>query len=165
MNGGSKYQPLQDYLEQCGRSEVTLSFAAIERLMPEGLPPTARTQRAWWSNRSKGALQATAWMQAGFLVKQLDLMQETVTFCKPASVYAPPQADGTVQWTADLIRAFRRHMGVTQAQLAQELGIRQQTVSEWERGIYLPTRATSKHLSLVADKVQFPYTDNSRQSH
>jgi DNA-binding XRE family transcriptional regulator len=161
MAGGSKYKPLQIYLEQSDRPEVTLSFQVIETLIGEALPPTARTQRAWWSNRSKGALQATAWMNAGFLVKQLDLDQEIVIFSKPAPVYAVPQADGTVQWTADLVRALRRHMGVTQAQFARELGIRQQTVSEWEKGVYAPTRATSNHLSLVAEKVQFAYTTDS----
>jgi DNA-binding transcriptional regulator YiaG len=49
-------------------------------------------------------------------------------------------------------------MGLTQAQFAEELGVRQQTVSEWEQGLYAPTRATAKHLTLVAERAEFIYS-------
>ncbi len=65
--------------------------------------------------------------------------------------------DDTLQWNSELIRALRLHMGLTQAGMAKELGVRQQTVSEWEKGIYTPTRASSKHLTLVAEKAAFRY--------
>jgi len=157
--GGSKYQALLAYLSRSDRLQVTLTFAEIEALMGEALPPSARSKRGWWSNRSKGALQASAWMNAGYMVSALDLTQEAVTFQKPPQVYLVQCIDGTVQWNSDLIRALRNHMGLTQTELARELGVRQQTVSEWEKGIYTPTRATSKHLTLVAEKNAFRYEE------
>lgn len=164
MKGGSKYQPLQDYLSQSERSPVTLTFAAIETLLGTSLPASARTNRAWWSNRSKGALQAAAWIQAGYTVKELDLAAEQVTFHKPPDVYKVQRVNNVVQWNGELVRALRHHMGMTQAELATELGVRQQTVSEWEKEVYAPTRASAKHLMLVAEKANFKYeADQSRE--
>jgi DNA-binding transcriptional regulator YiaG len=48
-------------------------------------------------------------------------------------------------------------MGLSQSQFAEELGVRQQTISEWETSAYEPNRATSKHLNLVAEKAGFKY--------
>lgn len=155
--GESKYQPLLAYLRQSDQLQVTLTFTEIETLLGERLPPSARSKRGWWSNRSKGALQATAWMSAGFLVEALDLESEQVTFTKPPQVYRVQCINDTLQWDNELIRALRLHMGLTQAEMAKKLGVRQQTVSEWEKGIYTPTRASSKHLTLVAEKAAFRY--------
>lgn len=154
MKGRSKYQQLLEYLRRIDQREVTLTFAQIELLMNETLPDSARFKRAWWSNRSKGALQASAWMEAGYLVEKLDLDEECVTFRKRTG-YTVQRVGETVQWNSDLIKALRFHMSLTQGQLAQELGVRQQTVSEWENGVYVPTRATSKHLTLVAEQAGF----------
>jgi DNA-binding transcriptional regulator YiaG len=155
--GGSKYQPLLDALRQSEQAHVTLTFAAIEALLCEALPPSARSKRGWWSNRSKGALQATAWMSAGYLMAAIDLDNEQVTFTKPPEVYRVQRINDTLQWNSELIRALRLHMGLSQADMAKELGVRQQTVSEWEKGVYAPTRASSKHLTLVAEKAAFRY--------
>ncbi|MFC2059332.1 helix-turn-helix transcriptional regulator [Chloroflexota bacterium] len=35
-----------------------------------------------------------------------------------------------VQWNADAVRGLRRHMGLTQQELASEMGVRQQTISD-----------------------------------
>ncbi len=48
-------------------------------------------------------------------------------------------------------------MGLSQAELAAELGVRQQTISEWETGMYQPKRAMSKLLTLVAERAGFTY--------
>jgi DNA-binding transcriptional regulator YiaG len=157
IKGGSKYQPLLDYLRRSDRLQVTLTFAEIERLMGAVLPPSARQKRTWWSNRRKGALQATAWTDAGYVVSELDLEQEQVTFQKPPAIYKVRQVEGTVQWDGELVKALRQHMGLTQAQFAKQLGVRQQTVSEWEKGVYSPTRASSNHLTLFAEKAAFEY--------
>lgn len=154
---GSKYQPLLDVLRQSDRAYVTLTFAEIEALLGEALPPSARSKRGWWSNRSKGALQATAWMTAGYLVEAIDIDGEQVTFTKPPQVYKVQCINDTLQWNSELIRALRLHMGLSQVDMAKELGVRQQTVSEWEKGVYTPTRASSKHLTLVAEKAAFRY--------
>ncbi|MBI2919075.1 MAG: helix-turn-helix domain-containing protein [Chloroflexi bacterium] len=64
---------------------------------------------------------------------------------------------GPPRWHPDSIRALRRHLGLTQQQLAQEMGIRQQTVSEWETGLYAPRGASARLLSLVAERAGFAY--------
>ncbi len=157
MKGQSKYQPLLEYLQRSDRPEITLTFPEIETLMGETLPESARNQKRWWGNRSKGALQASAWMNAGYVVEEVDLAKECVTFRKPASGYKTQPAAQIFQWNSNSIKALRLQMGLTQSQLAEELGVRQQTVSECENGMYQPTRATSKYLSLVAEKVGFKY--------
>jgi DNA-binding transcriptional regulator YiaG len=61
------------------------------------------------------------------------------------------------EWDAEKIRALRDHLGLTQQQLAEELGVRQQTISEWEVGVYEPRRSTSKYLNLIAERAGFTY--------
>lgn len=159
IKGESKYQPLLEYLQRCDRPQVTLTFAEIETLIGEPLPDSAHKRRGWWSNRKKGGLQASAWIDADYTVQAIDLSAKQVTFSKPPPVYKVQRIDGTVQWNGELIRALRQHMGMTQTELARELGVRQQTVSEWEKGIYNPTRATSNYLTLVAEKAAFQYEE------
>ncbi len=153
---GSKYQPLQDHLRRVNQPEVILSFAEIERLMGEPLPASARDRKAWWSNRS-GGLQARAWMEADYLVESVDLTQTTVTFRKPPTIYTVERDGDIVLWNGELIKAFRRHLKLSQTEFADLLGVHQATVSQWENHAYLPTTATSKYLSLVAERSNFSY--------
>jgi len=62
-----------------------------------------------------------------------------------------------VDWNAKRIRALRQHLGLTQQELATELGTRQQTISEWERGMYKPRGASSTLLTIVAERASFKY--------
>jgi len=61
------------------------------------------------------------------------------------------------QWDAEHIRALRHHLGLTQRGLADRLGTRQQTISEWEQGMYKPRGASSTLLSIVAERAEFRY--------
>jgi DNA-binding transcriptional regulator YiaG len=54
-------------------------------------------------------------------------------------------------------------MACTQGKLAQDLGVRQQTVSEWETGLYRPRGASRAMLSLVAERARFPYRASSQE--
>ncbi len=60
-------------------------------------------------------------------------------------------------WNAGQVRALRQHLGLSQAALSVELGVRQQTVSEWETGAYQPRGASARLLTLLAERVAFPY--------
>jgi DNA-binding transcriptional regulator YiaG len=62
-------------------------------------------------------------------------------------------------WDAQRVKALRRHLGYTQQQLSDELGTRQQTVSEWETGMYQPRGASARLLSLIAERAGFRYAD------
>jgi len=61
------------------------------------------------------------------------------------------------QWSKEEVRALRQHLNLTQARLAEELGTRQQTISEWEKGMYRPRGASSTLLSIVAEHSGFTY--------
>ena len=157
MTPGSKYQSLNTYLRQQHQDTVTLTFTAIEAMLGIPLPPSARTQRAWWSNRSRGAVQAQAWMAAGYHVQTVDLAAEQVTFHKPGQIYTVQREGDTVLWDGELVKALRHHLGLSQAELADKLGMRQQTISDWETNAYIPRRSTSKFLTLIAEKNSFTY--------
>jgi len=61
------------------------------------------------------------------------------------------------QWNKEEVRALRQHLNLTQARLAEELGTRQQTISEWENGMYRPRGASATLLSIVAERSGFTY--------
>ncbi len=157
MKAGSKYFPLFAHLQQAAGAPVTLTFSQIEQLLRTSLPGSARARAGWWSNRSQGAVQAAAWMDAGYHVVAVDLQAETVRFDKAQLTYTVEKSGDTVLWNSGMIKALRQHMNLSQGELAEELGVRQQTISEWETGAYAPSRATSKHLGLVAERAGFAY--------
>jgi len=59
------------------------------------------------------------------------------------------------EWDARTIRALRAYLGWSQSTLARDLGIRQQTVSEWETGMYKPRGASVTILNLLARTAEF----------
>ncbi|OGO02156.1 MAG: hypothetical protein A2Y72_02140 [Chloroflexi bacterium RBG_13_53_26] len=62
-----------------------------------------------------------------------------------------------LRWDSEQIRALRQHLGFTQQQMADELGTRQQTISEWETGMYEPRGTSSTLLTMIAEKASFDY--------
>jgi transcriptional regulator with XRE-family HTH domain len=67
-----------------------------------------------------------------------------------------------VYWDSAGIRALRSHLGMTQQELADELGMRQQTISEWETGVYSPRGSTATLLSIIAERANFAYRASRR---
>ena len=61
------------------------------------------------------------------------------------------------QWDSQRIQNLRRHLGLTQRELAERLGTRQQTISEWETGMYKPRGASATLLSIIAERAKFKY--------
>ena len=61
------------------------------------------------------------------------------------------------QWNRETIHALRDHMKLTQREMADELGTRQQTISEWEKGLYKPRGASATLLNIVAERARFKY--------
>lgn len=59
------------------------------------------------------------------------------------------------QWDKGDIRALRQHLGLTQAAMAEEIGSRQQTISEWETGMYQPRGASATLLGIIAERSGF----------
>lgn len=63
-----------------------------------------------------------------------------------------------INWNSQRIQALRQHLKLTQRELAERLGTRQQTISEWETGMYQPRGASATLLSIVAEQSRFKYT-------
>jgi DNA-binding transcriptional regulator YiaG len=163
-----KYQALFEYLSTCGKDNVTLSLKEIENLLHDSLPESAHQRRDWWSNRRQ-AFQATAWVKAGYKATDIDLQNGQITFTRPQRQYAIQRDGNIVLWNGTLIKALREHMGLNQARFAEELGMRQQTISEWENGVYAPSKANCKYLMMVAERAGFltessPAEDNMAEN-
>lgn len=65
-------------------------------------------------------------------------------------------------WRAPSIRALRRHLDMTQQEMSDELGVRQQTVSDWELGYHRPRGGMARLLTIVAERASFGY--NTKES-
>ncbi len=63
-------------------------------------------------------------------------------------------------WTPTLIRQLRLHMGLTQTEFADELEVRQATISLWENGHNVPRRSNQKLLRWLAERAAFPLERN-----
>jgi DNA-binding transcriptional regulator YiaG len=74
--------------------------------------------------------------------------------CRLRSVKGNRKRNG---WDNHSIKALRTHLGLTQVEMASRLGTRQQTISEWEKGMYQPRGASVTLLSIVADSSGFAW--------
>jgi DNA-binding transcriptional regulator YiaG len=67
------------------------------------------------------------------------------------------------RWDGAKIHALRAHLKLTQNEMAEQLGTRQQTISEWEKGMYSPRGASATLLSIVAERAKFQYRAGEEQ--
>jgi DNA-binding transcriptional regulator YiaG len=61
------------------------------------------------------------------------------------------------KWDSESIQALRRHLGLSQREFSERLGTRQQTISEWETGMYQPRGTSITLLSIIAEQAKFDY--------
>ena len=66
------------------------------------------------------------------------------------------RSDGP-KWDAYSIRELRRHLEMTQQEMSHELGVRQQTISDWECGYHQPRGGMSRLLSIIAERAGYEY--------
>ena len=159
MKESSKYYPLYTFFQQSNEDVVILTVADINSILDGALPASARSQRAWWSNRRTAVAQSAAWLESGYLVDELNLEIGQIIFRKEGTVphYEVQRQGDIVMWNGSMIKALREYMGLNQSEFAQELGVRQPTISDWETGVYEPRRSTSKYLMMVAERAGFDY--------
>lgn len=62
-----------------------------------------------------------------------------------------------LQWDGKKIQALRKHLGLTQREMSERLGTRQQTISEWEIGMYRPRGTSTTLLTMIAEQAKFKY--------
>ena len=89
----------------------------------------------------------------------VNLVQQQVTFRRVQSTCRPVTLPKVVAWSGEMVQDMRLCRGLSQTELAEEMGVRQQTISEWETGAYMPTRAMSTLLSIIADMAGFAYSE------
>lgn len=62
----------------------------------------------------------------------------------------------SMDWTCENIYLLRRHIGDTQEQFAERVGLkRRQTVSDWEVGKIIPGSITRRLLDVIANDFGF----------
>ena len=61
------------------------------------------------------------------------------------------------RWGRYDVRALRSHLRLTQQEMARELGTRQQTISDWETGVYQPRGTSHTILNVIAERAGFVY--------
>jgi len=69
-----------------------------------------------------------------------------------------------IEWNAEAVRALRRRLKLTQREMADELGARQQTISEWETGAYRPRGVSARALLRMAEEAGAPYRADASDS-
>jgi DNA-binding transcriptional regulator YiaG len=72
-------------------------------------------------------------------------------------------ADVRPKWDAAKVRALRLHIGLTQQAFAKKIGVRQQTVSDWEKGVNRPRGASLTLLNMIAEQTGFRYELESQK--
>jgi DNA-binding XRE family transcriptional regulator len=156
MEPGTKYYPLHEYLCSLGQDEpITLSFDQIEMIIRALLPRSARISRAWWSNSATP--QGQAWLEADWLVDAVDTREAWAVFRPARITYRITPRRRRSGWNGDQVKALREFASWSQQELADQLGMRQQTISEWETGKYHPRRSTGVLLEFIAERVGFRY--------
>jgi len=157
MKPGIKYYPLHEYLRPLDQYEsIRLTFDQIEAIIGASLPHSARASRAWWANSATP--QGQAWLDAGWLVDAVDLEEAWAVFRPERITYRiTPRRRRSGGWSSEHIKALREFAGWSQQELADQLGMRQQTVSEWETGKYTPRRSTGVLLEFIAERIGFRY--------
>lgn len=67
-------------------------------------------------------------------------------------LFTPSKTENKIMgWDKDSVKALRLRLGLTQIEFAKKLGCRQQTISEWEQGVYLPANAYGRLLDFIQE--------------
>ncbi len=77
-----KYRRLGAFLNAQSFQTVPMTFAAIEAIIGDALPPSARKHRAWWSNNPSNAVITYEWLGAGYRSAEVSLADERLMFVK-----------------------------------------------------------------------------------
>lgn len=111
-----KYTPLAIYLQEIplGQDRIVLSFAEIEKIIGNELPPSAYKHRPWWANERIGThVWAHAWLKAGWRVDSVDLGSQRVSLVRHGEVVTTPiRPRNAKEFEAFARRKLSEHLGV-----------------------------------------------------
>jgi CBS domain-containing protein len=79
-----KYSGLSDYFATIdkGYNVVRLKFTRVEEIIGSELPPFARRHRSWWANDTTSRAQSRQWLESGWRVASVDMVNEEVRFAR-----------------------------------------------------------------------------------
>jgi hypothetical protein len=80
----SKYEPLNAFLKQQTRDHIPMTFAEIERVLNDKLPPS-KSHRAWWSNNPSNNVMTKEWLEAGYETESVDIAGQKLVFRRARS--------------------------------------------------------------------------------
>ena len=105
---GTKYSPLSEYLARRARygNFATLTFAKIESIIGANLPSSASQNTRWWNNASS-RVQAQAWINVGWRVRDVKLNDRTVTFKRTASLKIEKRKKRRKRTPTSAMKTFR----------------------------------------------------------
>lgn len=114
-----KYSALAEYLRgQAAKQEVLLTFKEIENILGFELPTSAKRHRCWWANDESHVQAKEGWMNAGWVVKTVNLKEEKATFSlKPEiKLLAEPKTQAKIYGRQNFAEyageIMSRHFGV-----------------------------------------------------
>ena len=90
-----KYDPLRKYLANCGKDEILMTFADMERIIGSPLPKSAVSHAEWWANESNDSSRhshAKAWYNAGYKARANRPEKKVVFFKTNAATQAASNA-------------------------------------------------------------------------
>jgi len=67
-----------------------MTFAEIERVIGDKLPPNSPQYPAWWSNNPSNNVMTKVWLDAGFRTEQVDVKSRKIVFRRVEQ--KPPEA-------------------------------------------------------------------------
>ncbi len=73
----SKYTPFREWLKRQPVNEALLTFAQLEEIIGDKLPPSARKWFNSWDN-TPGSPMEDSWLDAGWRTVMVDMENETV---------------------------------------------------------------------------------------
>jgi hypothetical protein len=75
-----KYSRLGEFLRSQRTNQVPMTFAEIERVIGDKLPPNSPHYPAWWSNNPSNNVMTKVWLEAGFRTEQVDVKARRLVF-------------------------------------------------------------------------------------
>ncbi|MQA40615.1 endonuclease NucS domain-containing protein [Rugamonas aquatica] len=92
----SRYAPLTAVLLSNPEAQVALSFDELDRLIPSGLPESAKKYATMWTNKEESRAHAKSWLDAGRRAS-LDIKGRRVVFTLDSSVDTSELAASVVE--------------------------------------------------------------------
>ncbi|MCI0644211.1 MAG: DUF4268 domain-containing protein [Chloroflexi bacterium] len=110
----SRYAPLAIWLQNQppNESQVTLTFADIERIIENKLPGSAYEHRSWWANDSFSHVQSQQWLEVDWRVALVNMSNHTVHFAR-----IQERQKAYIDFFSELVSELKQQPGFDQLQV------------------------------------------------